>query len=861
MKTASFLLACSLLAPGRAIGQGGASGAAAEHPSELDVDRVPSLDASGGAMIRNVTVHSAVAPAFLADVLVEGGDIAAIGKDLAAPAGALVIDGTGKHLAPGVIDTHSHMAIAGGVNEGTLSITAECDISDVIDPDDVSIYRALAGGVTTIQCLHGSANAIGGRSEVLKLRWGKNADGLRFPEAPQGIKFALGENPKRSNFGPGERYPATRPGVEAVFLRAFKRALEYKAEQAEFEQARARGQDAVPPRRDVRLEVLAGILDGNVHVHSHCYRADEILMLLRTAEAFGFRIQTLQHVLEGYKVAHEIALHGAGTSTFSDWWSYKAEAYDAIPQNAALLADAGVVSTLNSDSDELIRHLYHEAAKSVRYADLDPVEALKLVTLNSARQLGVEERVGSIEVGKDADLVLLSADPLSVYARVEWTMVDGVIEFQRRDAFGLDAPSASVQPSTPSAAIASRYDPTLGDVLAIVGGMLHTVEGDDIADGTLLIQGGRIVALGAGVAVPAGAKVIDAAGQHVWPGMIALSTSLGLREVGSVRGTLDDSEIGGNQPDVRVTSSIHLESAHISVTRTNGITRSQTAPQGEGPLSGQSAVIRLTGDTWEEALTLDRDMLHLRFPVAPNRAEDRKPPEAIVELERLFAEGREYGRLTDEAARLALTPPPFDPRLEALVPYVRRQKRVAVHADNAQTILYALEFVKKEGIDAVLYGASEGWKVVDAIRDSGSSVVVGPVLALPGSEYDPYDAPYANAAVLARAGIEVAIMAADDDNTRNLPHHAGMAAAFGLPRAEAIRSITLTPARILGLAGDLGSLSVGKIADVILTDGDLLEATTRVKAVLIDGLVQDLGNRQTELYHRYRARMERMRSR
>jgi len=853
MNTTSILLALAFLG-------GGDGPSPYEHPSELDTDRVPRLQTEGAALIRGVTIHSAVAPAFVGDVLVRDGDIAAIGKDLEAPVGVLVLDGSGKHLAPGVIDTHSHMAIGGGINESTLSITAECDISDVIDPDDVGIYRALAGGVTTIQCLHGSANAIGGRSEVLKLRWKRTADELRFPGAPQGIKFALGENPKRSNFAPGERYPATRPGVESVFQRAFKRALEYQYEWRSFEEAHARGEDAPPPRRDVRLDVLSGILTGDVLVHSHCYRADEILMLLRTAENFGFRVQTLQHVLEGYKVAHEIAAHGAGTSTFSDWWSFKVEAYDAIPQNAALLDEAGVVSTLNSDSDELIRRLYLEGAKAVRYAGLDPVRALRLVTLNSAIQLGIQERVGSIEVGKDADLVLLDADPLSVYARVEWTMVDGRIEFQRRDAFGLDGADLPVRPLPERRPLEARFDPRAGDLLAIVGATLHPIEGADIPGGTLLIQGGRIVDLGTDVEVPAGATVIQAEGQHVWPGMIALNTSLGLREIGSVRGTLDDAEIGGNQPDLRVTSSVHASSAHIPVTRTNGITRSQTSPQGRGPLCGQSAVMRLAGDTWEEALMVDRDMLHLRFPSVPNTGEDRKKPEEIEALSKLFAEAREYGRLADEAAREGLLPPPFDPRLTALVPYVRGDKPVALHAGNAQTILYGLEFARKEGLVFVLYGAREGWKVVDAIREAGCRVVVGPVLDLPSSRHDPYDATFANAAVLHRAGIEVALMADDDQNTRNLPQHAGTAAAFGLPREEALRAITLTPARILGLEQELGSLAVGKIADVVVTDGDLLEVTTHVTGVLIDGEVMDLGNRQTDLYHTYRERMLRLRA-
>jgi imidazolonepropionase-like amidohydrolase len=408
------------------------------------------------------------------------------------------------------------------------------------------------------------------------------------------------------------------------------------------------------------------------------------------------------------------------------------------------------------------------------------------------------------------------------------------------------------------AAVEASFDPRAGDLLAIVGGTLHPIEGPDVPGGTLLVQGGRIVDLGTDVAVPAGAQVIDATGQHVWPGMIALNTSLGLREVGSVRGTIDDSEIGGNQPDVRVSSSIHAASAHIRVTRTNGITRSQTAPQGGGPFSGQSAVIRLAGDTWEEALMVDRDMLHLRFPSTPNVADEKKKPTEIEDLKKLLAEAREYGRLVDEASEHGFLPPPFDPRLEALVPYARGQKRVALHAGNAQTILYALEFAKSEGLACVLYGASEGWKVVDAIRASGMSVVLGPVLALPASDFDPYDAAYANAAVLHRAGIEIAIMAADDDNTRNLPHHAGFAAAYGLPREEALRAITYTPARLLGLEQELGSLAAGKVADVVVTDGDLLEATTKVSTVLIDGRVQDLGNRQTELYETYRERMRRL---
>ena len=342
-----------------------------------------------------------------------------------------MIDARGGSLIPGIIDAHSHIAVDGGVNEGSLAVTSMVTIEDVINPDDVSIYRALAGGVTSINILHGSANPIGGRNAVIKLRWGQDADGLLLAGAPPGIKFALGENPKRSrSFGPGpQRYPATRMGVMDVIRQAFTEAQEYMSEWDDFEHEKKQGKNPIPPRVDFELEALAEILRGERLVHSHCYRADEILQLLRLAEEFGFKVATLQHVLEGYKVADEIAAHGAGASTFSDWWGYKVEAYDAIPHNAALMTRRGVLVSVNSDSGEEMRHLNQEAAKAVRWGGLDEVEALKLVTLNPAIQLGIDEHVGSIEVGKDADLVLYDGPPLSVFSVVQKTLVDGNVYF------------------------------------------------------------------------------------------------------------------------------------------------------------------------------------------------------------------------------------------------------------------------------------------------------------------------------------------------------------------------------------------------------------------------------------------------
>ncbi len=353
------------------------------------------------------------------DVLVRGGRIVAVGRDLAAPAAALVIDARGKHLTPGLIDAHSHTAIARNVNEPSHAVTSEVRIDDVLDPTDINLYRQLAGGVTSANVLHGSANPIGGQNAVIKLRWGADADGLRFDGAPSGIKFALGENVKQSGWGDGfrSRYPQTRMGVEQLYREQFNAARAYAAERA--------GRRGAGLRRDLRLEALAEILEGERLIHIHSYRQDEILMFVRLAQEYGLPVATFQHVLEGYKVASEIASIGAGASAFSDWWSYKAEAFEGIPHIAALMSRAGVVVSYNSDSDELARRLNTEAAKAVKYGGLDEVEAFKLVSLNPARQLRIDQRVGALRPGLDADLVLWNTSPLSATARVEQTWVDG----------------------------------------------------------------------------------------------------------------------------------------------------------------------------------------------------------------------------------------------------------------------------------------------------------------------------------------------------------------------------------------------------------------------------------------------------
>ncbi len=383
-------------------------------------------------VVRNATVMTVSTAGTLenASVLIRNGRIAAIGRSIDVPDGAHMIDATGKWVTPGIIDVHSHVA-AESINEGSVSVSAMVGIRDVLNPDQMSIYRALGGGVTTANILHGSANPIGGQNAVVKLRWGANAQGLMLEGAPEGIKFALGENTKRDR--EPDRYPNSRMGVQDVIRQAFLDAQAYQAEGRLYEQALAAGDEGlIPPRRDLKLEPLVEILEGTRLVHAHSYRADEILQLLRTAEDFGFRIATLQHVLEGYRVADEIAEHGAGASTFSDWWAYKVEAYEAIPHNAALMTDRGVVVSINSDSDEEMRHLNLEAAKTIKWGGNTRDEAIRLITLNPAIQLGIDDRVGSLEAGKDADLVIYSDDPLSNYAVVEQTIVDGQVYFDRQ---------------------------------------------------------------------------------------------------------------------------------------------------------------------------------------------------------------------------------------------------------------------------------------------------------------------------------------------------------------------------------------------------------------------------------------------
>ncbi|MBS1949794.1 MAG: amidohydrolase [Bacteroidetes bacterium] len=392
-----------------------------------------SAQDKGNVLIKNgtvLTITKGTLPE--TDVLVKDGKIAQIAKNIAAPQGVRVIDAKGLFVMPGIIDAHSHIALD-AINEATSPVTAEVAESDAINPMQINIYRALGGGVTTIHALHGSANAIGGQCQILKLRYGTlDPDALKMEGAPRTIKFALGENPTRVHGGGNNIVPRTRMGVEFVIRKSFSDAKKYAQEWEAYNKNKlVKGFRGAPPVYNLRLETLAEILKGNITIHCHSYRADEIFMLLRVCKDFGIKKIVFQHVNEGFKVAPELAAYGAMASVFSDWWAYKFEVYYSTAYNAAILTRNGVVTSINSDDAEMMRHLYLEAGKTQKYGSLTDEEALALITINPAKQLGVESRIGSLEVGKDADIAIFKNHPLSIYGVPQYTIVDGTVRFDR----------------------------------------------------------------------------------------------------------------------------------------------------------------------------------------------------------------------------------------------------------------------------------------------------------------------------------------------------------------------------------------------------------------------------------------------
>ena len=853
--------------------------------TEFDPARKPTIKTGGNALIKNVailTVDRKQPSIPNGSILIKDGKIAAIGESLSAPEGVKVIEGAGLVAMPGIIDTHSHMAIEGGVNEMSLSLVPEVRVRDVVTGEDPSLYRSLAGGNTVARLLHGSANTVGGQDAVIKIKPGSPGRDLVLKGNPQGVKFALGENVTRTT----GRFPNTRMGVESAIERAFLEARAY----AQRRKASENDKNAPPFRRDLRLEAFAGVLDGSINIHSHCYRADEILMLLNVAERHGVRVRSLQHVLEGYKVASEIAAHGASASTFSDWWAYKIEAQDAIPHNAALMTEAGVSVCIKSDSEELARHLNLEAAKMMKYGGASEFDALAMITLNPARELGIDGRVGSIEVGKDADIALFNGHPFNAYARCELALVDGEVWFQRSSIKGESDKKVEVARSLPVVPeeIRDREFNLTDDpkaTFALLGATVHPVSGPAIKDGVVILAGGKIQAVGGpGTSVPAGSVSVDLKGHDIWPGIIDAGTSLGLFEIGSLRETQDSSDSAQFQPELRTTAALHPDSELIAVTRANGVLNTFSEPTG-GVISGQGCVIGLDGWVPREMVVLDKAALHINMPnyvpplppdaVRPQFGPNAGPPEAgdpkqrrkerIDEIKEEFRRAKAYDVVRKEARSRNEPGPIPDPRMEALAPYALGEKPILFQADHRIEILDAIKLAKDLKLKAIITGGRDAWQVADLLKADDIPVILGGSLLLPPDDSSPYDAQYANAAKLHKAGVRFAIRSKNGGpdaatGPRNLPYEAATAVAFGLPEEEAVKAVTLYPAKLLGVDKELGSIQPGKRANLVVTTGDILQPTTEVKLSFLNGKPLAPESLHTKLYNRYKERLRQVKA-
>jgi imidazolonepropionase-like amidohydrolase len=918
---------------------------ATKTPAKKDTDEVTAPPVVGTGLVPPLPPQ--IAPSFVlrgatvwtvakdgvipnADVYVKDGKIAAIGTGLSVPGGTLEIDAKGKHVTPGMIDAHSHTALD-AVNEGSNIVTSECRIEDVIDPEDVNIYRQLAGGTTAANLLHGSANAIGGQNQIVKLRWGQSADGMMFAGAPKGIKFALGENPTQSNYQPTTlRYPYSRMGVERVIREAFTNARDYQSEWKAYKD----GKRSLPPQRDLRMDALVEILEGKRAVHCHSYRQDEILSMIRIADDFGFKIGTFQHVMEGYKVADEMAKHGAGGSTFSDWWAFKFEVRDAIQYNGALMNERGVLTSFNSDSSELARRLNLEAAKAVHWGNVPPQEAIKFVTINPAKQLGIDKYVGSLEKGKDADIAVWSGDPLSTMTICEKTFVDGKLLFDRaadlaaRPALEAEkkrlaeaakpkkptpspspTPAATPKPPVESVAVSNATEPqaaATAPVTAIVGATIHPVSGPDIPNGVVVMQGGKIVAVGTkdAITIPAGATVTDATGMHVYPGMFDADTQLGLREVDSMRETLDAREMATFSPELRAAVAVNPDTDLLPEARANGILTVVTAPEG-GVISGQGAVLSLNGWTWED-LAIDPSVgMYMQFPrmgqrrfretahrceetagghpeendaylrsgayvaggTADTRAmrfgllpsvlgadetdakEEERVEKALKPINDFLESAKRY-KMAKDAGTLKQT----ETKWEAILPVLAGEKPFYVRADREKDIRAAVNWAKKNNFRMVLVSGQESDKCADLLAREKVPVILGTVQNLPRTQDAPYDDAFTIPAKLAKAGVLFCLTSGETASIRRLPWNAAMAASYGLDPETALKSITLNPAQITGHGAHLGSIENGKDATLIITTGSPLEITSVVKAAFIKGEPINLTTRQKQLYERYQSR-------
>lgn len=832
-----------------------------------------------------------------ADVLVVGDRIEAVGVDLPAPEGAAVLDVKGKTITPGIIDAHSHIGVyaAPGFtgtsdgNETSSPNTAEVQAADGYWPQDPQIERAREGGVTTMQILPGSANLVGGRSVVVKTYPdARTVDEARFPGAPDGLKIACGENPKRVHGEKGG--PVTRMGNLARMRAALQQAVEYRRAWKRYRdklerwnsrpvgggEGDADADPPDPPARDFALETLVKVIDGDILVHNHCYRADEMSLMMELGESFGFRIRSFHHAVEAYKIADQLAEHGAAASVWADWWGFKVEAFDGIRENAAMVAAAGARAVLHSDSALGIQRLNQEAAKAMyagRRAGLEVSddEALRWLTANPAWALGIDGTVGTLEPGKQADLVVWDGDPFSVYTKTSRVYIEGRLVFDREHPgapssdFELGyverrpgAAPAGEQPKAPGRPRPASTPARLpfdrdGAPIVLTGAKIQVGDGTVIDDGTVIVRGTRISAVGgAELAASAGSEAtrVDLSGMVLTPGFIAPATALGLVEISMEPGTVDKER---KDPDpIRAgydaAVAVNADSALLPVNAIEGVTTAAVTPTG-GLVSGQVAWIDLVAGDHRGIVVRPGVAVHARLgqTIAGSRAV------ALARLDEAFVDAKFWQTRRgayDRRQSRDLVAHPRD--LEALVSVLDGTVPLVVSADRASDLLALVSLRERLGLSHLtIVGATQGFEVADALARPEITVLVQPSENLPGS-LDRMGARFDNAALLHAAGVRVGIGVLDEaHNVRNMAQEAGIAVAYGLPHEAAISAVTQNVAIGYAMDDHYGTIAAGKVADLVAWSGDPFELSHMPTKVWIRGEEIPMTSRQTKLRDRY----------
>ena len=881
-----------------------ASAPAPRDPFAEDEARVraavepPTARSAPRTLIVHATVLTATGthhrPGF---VLMEKGRIAAVGAgDGPSPDDSTtVVEAKGKFVTPGIVDPHSHMgvyAVPSSIghddgNELTDPVTASARAEDAFWPQDPAIERAVAGGVTTIGVLPGSGNLIGGRGVVMHLLPESGARAMRLPGAPEIMKMACGENPKRV-YREQKRAPFSRMGNLRAVREAFIRAQKYAREWEEWSAKQARGlspdrksregapargttgEDAgKPPDRDPGLETLALVLRGDILVQWHCYQADDMLAALAIADEFGFKVRAFHHALEAYKIRDVLAARGVGVATWDDWWGFKMEAYDGIPENLALLTESGTRAAVHSDSPVAIQFLNQAAAKALSAGraagiKIDEDDAIRWLTANPAWALGVDEQVGTLEPGKRADVVVWSEDPFSTYARPQRVYVDGHLvhdaEHEAPAWSDFEVGTPGLSPAIPPAAGGERTaaKSALAQAAAAPANPVAILHGKvylpgavaPLEDANVVLSSGRVQAVGKDVPAPPGARILDARGKVVTPGFIDADTDIGVIDVDQEPQTNDTEARGPMNPALRMADGYNPRSAVVSIARSGGVTSAVVVPR-RGVLAGQSLLVDLAGESLADAM--------VRSPLAQHGYLDEEAAQAgtatrsamWLELRQALDDARFYA--AHRAAYDANGVRPLALRregLEALVPVLRAGQPLVVEVHRASDIETALKLADDYHVRLVLSGASEAWMTASEIARRKIPVIIDPLEDLP-KRFDRLHARTDNAALLSRAGVPVVIASFSTFGARLLWQHAGNAVRFGMDHDAAVRAVTEAPADAFGLDG-YGRIAPGAVGNVVVWSGDPLQTTTRVEHLFVRGLEQPLQTRQSLLLERYR---------